>query len=387
MTVSRAWVMRNLGFDPVVNRAPSSTFANARAALATAKPEDIQREIIDFDSEGPEGAAFFAFSKATGLSRFTEIPWPKGLAPQTDSKALKGKAGALPKADVLVVTWTVDEGHALSRVLTPGKDSRDDYLAYKHNFARISKKMRKGCPALDAGRLGAYWTTKIGRKSVVVFKSDSHLSQDTKVAPAAGETLPNEDVWQQIIAEVNPSLVITTGTAGGIGKTCEVGDVVVSPIVTFDCLKWLGKEPFHSTSYKSTAPSTKNFALARQLFKANAGQLPPDNTRPPKISTALSKTSGVLTTDFFGFDTSDNHYGLQNLGAVSEMGDAVLGLVRSRSPTQVPQWVAVRNVSDPQIKAEGTLAQQAHEAGQIYKGFGRWSSVCSAIVCWALIAP
>lgn len=387
MTVSRAWVMRNLGFDPVVNRAPSSTFANARAALATAKPKDIQREIIDFDSEGPEGAAFFAFSKATGLSRFTEIPWPKGLAPQTDSKPLKGKAGALPKADVLVVTWTVDEGHALSRVLTPGKDSRDDYLAYKHNFARISKKMRKGCPALDAGRLGAYWTTKIGRKSVVVFKSDSHLSQDTKVAPAAGETLPNEDVWQQIIAEVNPSLVITTGTAGGIGKTCEVGDVVVSPIVTFDCLKWLGKEPFHSTSYKSTAPSTKNFALARQLFKANAGQLPPDNTRPPKISTALSKTSGVLTTDFFGFDTSDNHYGLQNLGAVSEMGDAVLGLVRSRSPTQVPQWVAVRNVSDPQIKAEGTLAQQAHEAGQIYKGFGRWSSVCSAIVCWALIAP
>jgi hypothetical protein len=379
--------MRNLGFDPVVNRAPSSTFANARAALATAKPEDIQREIIDFDSEGPEGAAFFAFSKATELSRFTEIPWPKGLAPQTDSKPLKGKAGALPKADVLVVTWTVDEGHALSRVLTPGKDSRDDYLAYKHNFARISKKMRKGCPALDAGRLGAYWTTKIGRKSVVVFKSDSHLSQDTKVAPAAGETLPNEDVWQQIIAEVNPSLVITTGTAGGIGKTCEVGDVVVSPIVTFDCLKWLGKEPFHSTSYKSTAPSTKNFALARQLFKANAGQLPPDNTRPPKISTALSKTSGVLTTDFFGFDTSDNHYGLQNLGAVSEMGDAVLGLVRSRSPTQVPQWVAVRNVSDPQIKAEGTLAQQAHEAGQIYKGFGRWSSVCSAIVCWALIAP
>jgi hypothetical protein len=46
----------------------------------------------------------------------------------------------------------------------------------------------------------------------------------------------------------------------------------------------------------------------------------------------------------------------------------------------------VRNVSDPQIKAEGTLQQQAQVAAQIYKGFGRWSSVCSAIVCWALIA-
>jgi hypothetical protein len=46
----------------------------------------------------------------------------------------------------------------------------------------------------------------------------------------------------------------------------------------------------------------------------------------------------------------------------------------------------VRNVSDPQIKAQGTLRDQAKIAAQIYKGFGRWSSVCSAIVCWALIA-
>ena len=51
-----------------------------------------------------------------------------------------------------------------------------------------------------------------------------------------------------------------------------------------------------------------------------------------------------------------------------------------------PRWVAVRNVSDPQIKAEGTLTRAGEAGGEIYKGFGRWSSVCSAIVCWALIA-
>jgi hypothetical protein len=54
--------------------------------------------------------------------------------------------------------------------------------------------------------------------------------------------------------------------------------------------------------------------------------------------------------------------------------------------TAAPRWVAVRNVSDPQIKAEGTIKQQAALAAQIYKGFGRWSTVCSAIACWALIA-
>jgi hypothetical protein len=67
------------------------------------------------------------------------------------------------------------------------------------------------------------------------------------------------------------------------------------------------------------------------------------------------------------------------------MGDAVLGLVVSQMGSP-PRWVAVRNVSDPQIKAVGTLKEQATLAAQIYKGFGRWSSVCSAIVCWALIA-
>ena len=52
-------------------------------------------------------------------------------------------------------------------------------------------------------------------------------------------------------------------------------------------------------------------------------------------------------------------------------GDAILGLVASPMEGAAPRWVAVRNVSDPQIKAEGTLKEQAALAAQIYKGFGR----------------
>src|SRR5215472_11088257 len=210
MIVDRKWVRRNIGFDPVERPAPTNTFAFAKAAV-TSDPDDLQREIIDFDSESPEGLNFLAFTTATGLSRFNDIPWPKGLAPTTDKIIRKGKGGRLPTADVLVVTWTVDEGHALSRVLTPGKDSRNDYVPYTHNYATISKKMRNGCPARELKRLGTYWTTTIGKQKVVVFKSDSHMSQD-------GPQLPNIDVWRQIITEVQPTLVITTGTAGGIGK-------------------------------------------------------------------------------------------------------------------------------------------------------------------------
>ena len=68
------------------------------------------------------------------------------------------------------------------------------------------------------------------------------------------------------------------------------------------------------------------------------------------------------------------------------MGDAVLGLVVGEMGRSAPRWLAVRNVSDPQIKADGlTLKEQAEIAAQIYRGFARWSSVCSAITCWASI--
>jgi nucleoside phosphorylase len=56
------------------------------------------------------------------------------------------------------------------------------------------------------------------------FKSELHLSQD-------GPKMPIAALWRQLIAEVKPKLVITTGTAGGIGAGVELGDVVVAKSV------------------------------------------------------------------------------------------------------------------------------------------------------------
>jgi hypothetical protein len=115
---------------------------------------------------------------------------------------------------------------------------------------------------------------------------------------------PNIDVWTQIIQDVQPKFVMTTGTSGGIGKEFEVGDVVVSPIVRFDCIKKFKKEPLHAAHYSSSKANTKNFAKAKALFKFNSGQPPPDNKRPPKIVTVSPNdlALSVVTTDFFGFD-------------------------------------------------------------------------------------
>ena len=283
------WLQLNLGIRPGQ--------AVPRDAIALGKrpstSEDFQREIIDFDSEGSEGAAFFAFATgATGLSKFQDIPWPKGLAPRPATRMAGRATGALPHADVLVVTWTVDEGHALSRVLTPGFDSHNDWKPYAHNFSAISKKMRRGSPALEAGRLGAYWMTTIAGKKVLCFKSESHLSQD-------GPEMPNFDVWRQLIAEVQPKLVITTGTGGGIGKQWEVGDVIVSPIVRFDCTAKFKSKPFAHSDYRSPYKVRQTrFQQAVTLFRANAAQLPNTNRRKiPEISVSKSVRTSIVTTD------------------------------------------------------------------------------------------
>jgi hypothetical protein len=111
---------------------------------------------------------------------------------------------------------------------------------------------------------GAYWKTKIGKLMVVIVKSDSPMSQDSP-------QLPNRHVWKQIIEDVRPKLVITTGTAGGIGAQFEVGDVVVSPVVRFDCTSKFKNESFHDADFSSSPANFKKFAKSEGAFEGKRG--------------------------------------------------------------------------------------------------------------------
>jgi hypothetical protein len=66
-------------------------------------------------------------------------------------------------------------------------------------------------------------------------------------------------------------------------------------------------------------------------------------------------------------------------------GDAVLGYVQ-KNMASPPAWLAVGNVSVPQIQSEGAMKQRATAAAQIYKSFERWSTVYSPITRAAIIA-
>ncbi|WP_247352666.1 MULTISPECIES: hypothetical protein [unclassified Bradyrhizobium] len=104
-----------------------------------------------------------------------------------------------------------------------------------------------------------------------------------RVADAAVKKTANIDVWRQIITEVQPTLVITTGTAGGIGKEFEVGDVVVSPIVRFDCLSKFKKQPFAQEHFSSrSAVTTSSASTPRTTTSISRGSAtsPTRRSRP-----------------------------------------------------------------------------------------------------------
>ena len=94
----------------------------------------------------------------------------------------------------------------------------------------------------------------------------------------------------------------------------------------------------------------------------------------------------VVTTDFSALDDTSNTFSLQGMGAAVEMGDAVLGMVIEQLGASAPRWLAVRNASDPEIDSAGlTEKEAAAKAAQIYERFGYWTTIPSAITCWALI--
>jgi purine-nucleoside phosphorylase len=364
--------------------APASP-SPAKLAAAIESIPDLSRHIIMFDRDDPSTYSPHTLPPALimGAEARAPIPWPDGTAPVPQPLAAAPSADApLPKCDYVIVTWTVEEAKCLADTLTPGFPSKTAWYQYAHNFqSEFASLIRNGAPASMSKRLGSYFLTSIAGKKALCMKSELHMSQD-------GPKLPIALLWKQIIAETECKLIITTGTAGGIGASVELGDVVVASEVRFDCQKSFKNSAFHDSLYKTSHLKHTSYPVAEKLFAANAPHLPVVS-RPQQIFTkpvVEAELPDVVTTDFFAFDDSSNTFGLQSLGAAVEMGDAVLGMVISELGTKAPKWAAIRNASDPQIDDSGlSLKEAADKAGQIYEKFGYWTTIPSAITCWATV--
>ena len=85
-----------------------------------------------------------------------------------------------------------------------------------------------GNTALEQGLFGYLSAVQIGAETVVLYKTELHPKQN-------GNQLPFIPVLQQLIGELTPALVISTGTAGAIGGTLNCGDVAVTTAARFHC--------------------------------------------------------------------------------------------------------------------------------------------------------
>jgi hypothetical protein len=340
------------------------------------------------------------------------IPFPDGLAPTPAPIVPEpGPLDPLPHADVVVVTWTVDEQDALADVFTPGF-GRATWYRYARNFEEhYAANIKGGAPSLASRRLGSYLPTKVGSVNVLCFKSELHLNQDGKKTGDGTATLPVRDLFDQIIDEVQPKVFLTIGTSGSVYEDFELGDVVVTRAAKFRCKSEFRNEAFNGQVFTSDWQiPTDHLDAATSLMQGFGQELveppfgPPTkryhwshglvhtdpNTPDIKLEQGgrdMPEFHPILTTDYFEFGTSANH--LDQEGAAVEMGDAVLGMaIAARGGT--PRWAVVRNMSDPQINGDlptgYRLDAQVQWAVGYYTAYGYYTSVTGALATWGIVA-
>jgi nucleoside phosphorylase len=334
----------------------------------------------------------------TGL---TPVPQPIDPAPAATK--------ALPRADVVVITWTVDEVAALAQVLTPGV-SPTKWYQYAKGFSTYKPKIRPHAPAAVAQRLGSYYPVTVGKQRVLAMKSELHLNQDGVKTGDGTATLPVKDFFKQIIKETKASVILTVGTAGGVYEAFGLGDAVVTRGAKFRCQQEFANEPFNHQVYTSDWEiPTSYFAEAQKLMDGFHHELaqppvgPPTKEftfdgpllAPPEVAPQIRidgrdmpKFHPILTTDYFEYGTSANR--LDKEGAAVEMGDAALGLACTEID-KPPKWAVIRNMSDPVINGdlpakEYRLNEQTTWAVAYYTAYGRYTSIMSSLAAWAVIA-
>jgi nucleoside phosphorylase len=341
------------------------------------------------------------------------LQFPQDLAPSRQAfDPQPAPDDPLPRADAVVITWTVDELAGLSKVFVPGFADTKYWIKYARNFSQYEPHIRSTAPAAHSQRLGSYQLATVGGLKVLLFKSELHLNQDGKSQGDGLSTLPVKDLFLQIIDEVQPAHVLTVGTAGSVFDAFGLGDAVITRSAKFRLQQEFKNEPYNGHKYKSEwTYSTRWLSTGEQLMSQFRPQLavppfalPTDQVPLPGGPIAMPEPTPkirieqdardmpefhpILTTDYFEYGTTVNR--LDHEGAAVEMGDAALGLACSELQ-HPPHWLVVRNMSDPVINGELPakqfhLNEQTTWAVAYYTAYGEWTSATGALAAWAVLA-
>ena len=369
-----------------------------------------------------------ALAQAPVVVPVSSIPWPAALIPtaaplgsyqtgETITAALEAQA------DVLIVLYTDLETQALLEVFTGDSDwsaaRKKTWNGYGHNFARFKPLIEgiDGDTALEQGLFGYLAALTIGTKRVVLFKSELHPKQN-------GPQLPFVPVMQQLVSELQPALVLSTGTAGAIGGTLACGDVAITQAARFVCQVQYPNDPEIDSLSASHGSLTNTVTIDPSHLAFAAATLTPlsqpgleqcyeklqtiggfDFVRKPTGISSIYVTAhnpvpgpapmDIVSADYLTVDDSNDSEGLQSLGVMNDTDDAFLFYAIGQITGAKPGWLSVRNASEPQIAAKpfpaGTPPQTIIDdlkatAGTIYGIYQYCTTLNSAFACWAVVA-
>ena len=414
-------VARGTALQNTLQTSAKASLRQPRAARKTFKSGTF-REV---DIHDPFAVA--ALQESPVVVDIGPVPWPKGRAPK--ATALGGhRAGTTisgpvnASADVLIVLYTEQETQALLEVFTGdnswGPTRQKQWCGYAHNFAKFKSMIGNigGDRALQQGLFGYLSAMTIGGKTVVLYKSELHPKQN-------GDQLPFIPVLQQLIAELAPSLVISTGTAGAIGSTLNCGDVVITNSARFHVenqypddpqINVMSQDHAALTNSAPVNPQYVEYAIANftglslsglaqchsEVIEKSGYNFVRANTAAPNIYVAGSTTvpgaasMAIVSADYLTVDDNHDLEGLQALGTMNDTDDAFLFYGISQLSGAKPAWLSIRNASEPQIVASiaagaspsATERKLAGIAGRIYGIYQYCTTLNSAFACWAVVA-
>jgi hypothetical protein len=372
--------------------------------------------------------ALAAKSQEPVLFDVAQISWPTNLEPKavalgnyTQGTKITGPLNM--QADVLVILYTEYETSALLDVFTGNKEwsaaRQRTWCGYGHNFAKFKGSIKgiAGDSALEQGLFGYLSAIKIGSRTVILYKTELHPKQN-------GSSLPFVPVLAQLIGELDPELVISTGTAGAIGNTIVCGDVTITDTARFHTDVKYPAYPAINTMSNSGTALTNSVAFDTQYVTYATTNLTKHslpglsqcydqlqrlpnysfvkkNTRSPRIYvTGSSPVPGpqpmaVVSSDYLTVDDSNDSEGLQRLGIMNDTDDTFVFYAISSLVNKKPKWLSIRNASEPQILCPpfppGTSQQTIVDklkgiAGNIYGIYQYCTTLNSALACWGVVA-
>jgi len=336
-------------------------------------------------------------------------------APQPLATARRAATDPLPRADVLIITWTNAEWSALDHVFANSGSSRGPqsapgswstaWLPYARDVGSYTSG-ENSAPLWGLFREVAV-TGSSGSLRAVLFHSDAHLQYQPYIDGLRA-------MVATILKDTQPSELYSIGTAGGATLSQAIGDAVVTNSAqllagvppnnsdpangkTFTCTAWYPPTslfgPAQTLMFRLSEVVTQQdlatlFAslqnkgkvlltdlVNQPLLRANLGAPQVHNMRGVPLNTSCNyaMAPGSGTTQYSAYEEDD-----AAVGQAAQAAGVNFAFIRNVSDTVVPDETAGQTTIP--------LAVRKDWAGLLYDRYGWITASNGALATWAAIA-